>query len=83
MNSKARPVAIRRMPMITKSLKVQFTSCVTCIPMKGIIKRRSVPKVQKAREKFCYYYARTSDDWAEDWMKEFNNILEENARNNS
>lgn len=41
------------------------------------------PKVQKAREKFCYYYARTSDDWAEDWMKEFNNILEENARNNS
>ena len=31
----------------------------------------------------CYYYARTSDDWAEDWMKEFNNILEENARNNS
>lgn len=39
--------------------------------------------VQKAREKFCYYYARTSKDWAGDWIKEFNNILEENARNNS
>ncbi len=39
--------------------------------------------VQKAREKFCYYYARTTKDWAGDWIKEFNNILEENARNNS
>lgn len=41
------------------------------------------PKVQKAREKFCYYYARTSKYWAEEWIQEFNNILEENARNNS
>ncbi len=39
--------------------------------------------VQKAREEFCYVYARTSENWADEWVKEFNNILEENARNNS
>lgn len=38
-------------------------------------------KVQKARQEFCYNYARTSDDWAKEYMKVFSNILEENARN--
>ena len=37
--------------------------------------------VQKAREEFCYQYARTSKNWASDWVKEFNSILEDNARN--
>ncbi|MGH2278598.1 LIC12162 family transferase [Aliarcobacter sp. ERUVET-7] len=39
--------------------------------------------VQNAREEFCYRYARTSENWADEWIKEFNTILEENARNNS
>lgn len=37
-------------------------------------------KVQKAREEFCFYFARTSENWADEWIKEFNRILEENAR---
>lgn len=38
-------------------------------------------EVQKARREFCYHYARTSEDWAREYIKVFNNILEKNARN--
>ncbi|PHS55783.1 MAG: hypothetical protein COB17_10965, partial [Sulfurimonas sp.] len=30
--------------------------------------------VQKIREEFCYNYARTSEDWVNEWVKEFNEI---------
>lgn len=39
-------------------------------------------KVQKAREEFCYQYARTSKYWVKEWIQEFNNILVK-KRNNS
>ena len=34
-------------------------------------------EVQKAREEFCYNYARTSDDWADEWIEEFRRVLRE------
>ena len=36
-------------------------------------------KVQLARKEFCFVYARTSNNWAKDWIREFNYILEDNA----
>ncbi|PPB66808.1 LIC12162 family transferase [Campylobacter hyointestinalis] len=38
-------------------------------------------KTQQAREKFCYQYIRTSNNWVNEWIIEFNKILEKNARN--
>jgi putative transferase (TIGR04331 family) len=35
-------------------------------------------EVQKAREKFVNKYARTNKSWAEEWIKEFNSILNKN-----
>jgi putative transferase (TIGR04331 family) len=32
--------------------------------------------VQDAKEKFCYNYARTSKNWADEWIKEFTKVLE-------
>ncbi|WP_419770604.1 MAG: LIC12162 family transferase [Candidatus Marinarcus sp.] len=37
-------------------------------------------KVQKVREEFCYLYSRTSENWADEWIKEFTSILENDAR---
>jgi putative transferase (TIGR04331 family) len=33
-------------------------------------------EVQKVREEFCYNYARTSENWADEWVKEFSKVLE-------
>jgi len=32
-------------------------------------------EVQKIREEFCYQYARTSEDWMDDWIVTFKNII--------
>ncbi len=37
-------------------------------------------EVQNAKDKFCFQYARNSENWVDEWLKEFNNILDENAR---
>jgi len=37
------------------------------------------PKVQEARAKFVEQFARTSKNWADEWIKEFNKILKENT----
>lgn len=40
-------------------------------------------KVQRAQKEFCFVYARTSNNWAKDWIREFSYILEDNAAINS
>jgi len=39
-------------------------------------------KVQKAREEFCYNYAKTSDNWAKDWIVTPENIIDSDLMNN-
>ena len=34
-------------------------------------------EVQEVREKFCHNYARTSENWADEWIKEFSKVLVE------
>jgi len=34
----------------------------------------SQPKVQKAKNEFCYQFARTSDDWLNEWKTELSNL---------
>jgi hypothetical protein len=33
-------------------------------------------EVQEARKKFLHQYARTSENWVEKWIKEFDKILD-------
>jgi len=35
------------------------------------------PEVQKAKDEFCYQFARTSDDWMKQWKNEFKKVLRE------
>lgn len=37
-------------------------------------------EVQKVRKEFCYNYARTSENWADDWIEAFNKVINVNAK---
>lgn len=36
------------------------------------------PKVQKAKDEFCYQFARTSKNWCKEWVKVFRRLSDEN-----
>lgn len=33
------------------------------------------PEIQKTKDQFCFQFARTSDNWLDEWKKELNSFL--------